>query len=1023
MTPHTYTFKKLKNYSAYVAENLLHEASQENLRLIKEADVPLLRQLSHLPEESILGIVSTALSNFLQQVQNDSALEGAFQTLASWRAGNFLNIPRENIEVTDIVLLYSIRKRLLLAFIPRYTTSQQETIDLILELEDFYTHVERNAFQTYVDIHQEILKEHQEELAAINEELKEQLVQTEEYREALDREHNYLNNILESVDNGIVACNAEGIITFFNRAAREFHSQPEQSLSPDEWASQFDLYQPDGYTLLGKDDIPLFQALQGKVVVNQEIIIAPENGTRRLVQCTGRQIFTSNGHFAGAVVAMQDITEVRLSEQKLKDTQEELAAANEELHEQLEQILHTKEALQESESRYRLIAENSTDLITIHTPTGECTYMSPSVNAILGYTAQELAGKTPYDLCVPEDLSIIEHVHQKLLTSNETQVSRYRLQVKSGEAHWFESYSKPIFDIQTGQLTGVQVTTRDITMRREAELALEQSHNFIEKVTNASPDLIFVTELGTLNDVYVNREILQVLGYPTEELGNPEKRKLSTLVHPDDLAKRNSFYQDFATASGKEVREVTYRIRAYDGTWRTLLLRGTLFNNDSNSGPSQVIGIAQDVTEKVAAEEEANYRMKQLLEAQALAHVGSFDWDMAKEETRCTPELLKIYGLPGDCDTLSPADFLAAIHPDDRSKLIGAVQYALENNGFFTTEYRVVHSDKTQRVVSVSGKVIFNAVNLPLRMIGTALDITDRKLIEEELKIKNTTILSAYERLETAQNELQKINLELETRVEERTRELQIKNEELSITNTMLIRTNTDLDNFIYTASHDLKSPILNLEGLIYVIEKKVATEDETLQDIIKMMKASVVKFQKTIKNLTEITKAQKNKEALLEDIVLDKALQDASMDIECLIHESGAVIETDFKVSTLHYAPANLRSILYNLLSNAIKYRSPDRTPYIKVSTYKKEGYVCLAVTDNGLGFDNNQKNKLFQMFQRLHDHVEGSGIGLYIIKRIIENQGGKLEAESTPNAGTTFTVYFKAKASSHLKEALEAC
>ncbi len=1011
MTPKQYIFKKLKGYAAFIEKHLLLEASQKNLRLIRELDTPLLQQLAHLSEEALFNIVQTTLHAFLRQVQEDNALEGALHTLDLWRSGDFLNIPRENIEVTDIVLLYSARKRLLLSLLPHYTSSQQETIAIALELEDFYTYVEKNAFETYVDIHQEVLKEHQEELAAINEELKEQLTQTEEYRDALDKEHHYLATILESVDNGIVACDEQGIITFFNRAAREFHGQQEQALPPAEWAHFYQLYAPDGSTLLRQEDIPLYKAFKGHEVSKQELVIGTPNGQKKLMQCTGRQIFKSNGRFAGAVVAMQDITEMRLAEQNLKDIQEELAAANEELHEQLEQILHTKEALLESEARYRLITENSADLITIHAPTAECLYMSPSVQTILGYSPNELVGKTPYDLCIEEDLPIIQQTHVNLLETMETQVSKYRLRVKSGEVRWFESYSKPILHPATGLLTEVQVTTRDITARREAELALEQSLNFIEKVTNASPDLIFVTELDSMQDVYVNREILKVLNYPEHVVSSPQALKLKDIVHPADAERRSQFYRDFATASEKEVREITFRLQAYDSTWRTFLIRATLFNTEAKDTPTQVIGIAQDVTEKVAAENEVNYKHSQLLEAQALAHVGSFDWDMVNEQTRCTPELLKIYGLPGDCDTLSPRDFLAAIHPDDQSKLVEAVQHALDQDGFFTTEYRVVHSDKTQRIVSVSGKVIFDEKNIPTRMIGTALDITDRKLIEEELKIKNTTILSAYERLEAAQNELQKINLELESRVEERTRELKVKNEELSITNTMLIRTNTDLDNFIYTASHDLKSPILNLEGLIYVIEKKVSVYDDTLKGVIDMMKASVVKFQKTIKNLTEITKAQKNKEALLEDISLEKALQDACTDIECLIAEAGAVIETDFKVDTLFYAPANLRSILYNLLSNAIKYRSPERVVHIKVSTYTEGEYTCLAVSDNGLGFDSHQKSKLFQMFQRLHDHVEGSGIGLYMIKRIIENQGGKLEAESTPNAGTTFTVYFKTK------------
>jgi signal transduction histidine kinase len=108
-------------------------------------------------------------------------------------------------------------------------------------------------------------------------------------------------------------------------------------------------------------------------------------------------------------------------------------------------------------------------------------------------------------------------------------------------------------------------------------------------------------------------------------------------------------------------------------------------------------------------------------------------------------------------------------------------------------------------------------------------------------------------------------------------------------------------------------------------------------------------------------------------------------------------------------YAKKNLRSILYNLITNGIKYRSPERVPEIQVQTFQENGYTVLCVQDNGLGLSPTQQSKLFNMFKRLHTHVEGSGIGLYIIKRIIENSGGKIGVESELGRGTTFKVLFK--------------
>jgi signal transduction histidine kinase len=95
--------------------------------------------------------------------------------------------------------------------------------------------------------------------------------------------------------------------------------------------------------------------------------------------------------------------------------------------------------------------------------------------------------------------------------------------------------------------------------------------------------------------------------------------------------------------------------------------------------------------------------------------------------------------------------------------------------------------------------------------------------------------------------------------------------------------------------------------------------------------------------------------------------------------------------------------------LSNAIKYRSPDRPPVIHLSAQKTEGYALIRVEDNGLGIDETQKAKLFTMFKRFHNHVDGTGVGLYIVKRIVENAGGRIDVESQPNKGSVFSVYLK--------------
>ena len=126
--------------------------------------------------------------------------------------------------------------------------------------------------------------------------------------DAVQREREFQAAMLESLQAGIVACDADGVLTLFNRAAREFHGLPEQSLPPEEWAQHFDLFEPDGMTPLATEEIPLFRAWRGEVVRDAEMVIAPKDRLARTLLASGQAIYGSDGQKLGAVVAMHDIT-------------------------------------------------------------------------------------------------------------------------------------------------------------------------------------------------------------------------------------------------------------------------------------------------------------------------------------------------------------------------------------------------------------------------------------------------------------------------------------------------------------------------------------------------------------------------------------------------------------------------------------------------------------------------------------------------------------------------------------------
>jgi PAS domain S-box-containing protein len=232
--------------------------------------------------------------------------------------------------------------------------------------------------------------------------------------------------------------------------------------------------------------------------------------------------------------------------------------------------------------------------------------------------------------------------------------------------------------------------------------------------------------------------------------------------------------------------------------------------------------------------------------------------------------------------------------------------------------------------------------------------------------------------------------------------ELEKKNKELE-------RTNVDLDNFIYTASHDLKSPIANMEGLMSLLRKSVFEKvEQNERTMLEMMETSIQRLQKTIGGLVELTKNQKDLEdAEEEPLSFSELSREVKEDILNLIRESKATIKEDFGVEKVVYKRSNLRSIMYNLLSNAIKYRDTERPLEVELKTFILDSCVVLSVKDNGLGLNPNQQKKLFTLFRRMHQHVEGTGVGLYTIKRIVENNGGRIEVKSKKGKGAEFLVF----------------
>lgn len=238
--------------------------------------------------------------------------------------------------------------------------------------------------------------------------------------------------------------------------------------------------------------------------------------------------------------------------------------------------------------------------------------------------------------------------------------------------------------------------------------------------------------------------------------------------------------------------------------------------------------------------------------------------------------------------------------------------------------------------------------------------------------------------------------------------ELKLIQLELDRTNKNLMNINADLDNFVHTASHDLLGPLANIQLSIDVMNQLELSDDPQLHKFLEIINGSIKMFGELVKEMATIGKIE-NEMTVMELVDLDQLIDDLTLSIGNRIYSTGTLITKDIGVAQIYFSKKNLRSILYNLISNAIKFKSPDRDPEIKISTKAEQGYVVLTIKDNGIGIPENEFENIFKMYGRLHKNVEGQGIGLYLIKKIVNAAGGKVIVESKPGKGSIFAIYFK--------------
>lgn len=625
--------------------------------------------------------------------------------------------------------------------------------------------------------------------------------------------------------------------------------------------------------------------------------------------------------------------------------------------------VQAEEALRESENRFRAFMENNPAVAFIKNASGRYIYGNLAWARQFGSQRAELLGKQDGDLWPPTTAAIFGKSDEMVLSLGKTLLAEESVQNRRGEYSWWSTFKFPI--ARQGKESLVGCVALNITDRKVAELALEASEQRFRTLVQATTSIIWSADAqGHFAEPqsswaqYTGQEWEQQAGVGWTEMFEPGDRERIAEEWSEVVSKPANFCFEGRLW------------HADSSTYRHFVGRAIPIRNEDGS-VREWIGTTTDVDDRRRAEsalarssaELAEWKNRYEAAILASNHVF-FDWDTATNRCFWGGTIEQTLGYPAEEREETLEWWIDLIHVDDRHAFIDEIKRVLATGEAANLEYRIRHRGGDYVTVEDHGVFVRDLVGDKPRMVGFVTDISDRKV---------------------AQQQREELISQLENK-------------------------NAELERFTYTVSHDLKSPLITIKGFLGMLEQDaLAGNQEELRNDIARIAAAADRMKRLLDELLELSRIGRIMNPA-EEISMGELFEEVVSEVtESLCQSNDIQVDIAANLPAVWGDRVRLHEALQNLIENAIRFMSEQSDPRLEIGLRSKQTPPVFYIRDNGVGISPRYLERIFGLFEQLDPQKGGTGIGLAIVKRIIEVHGGRIWAESEGvGCGTTFCFTF---------------